>query len=170
MKFKVLRVPTKQRDDIKPNCYPFMVTCVSLLFIHQMDIFIFSVGHLVRGSNIFCWTFIQNVRLSDEFRQHCVHVHVVHVIDFSVETHGMMYLNQMFVSLVLTVHKSRMLMLPVSSSDLNSQDFCTQRDSNSQLSMECLRPLGHTIVWVMPCLKVIFKHITYIYKFNKWQQ
>ena len=52
----------------------FMVTCVSLIFIHQMDIFIFSVGHLVRHSNIFCQTFIiKNVRLSDksdEFRQH----------------------------------------------------------------------------------------------------
>ena len=51
-----------------------MVTCVSL-FIHQMDIFIFSVGHLVRHSNIFCRTFIKNVRLSDrsdEFRQHWV--------------------------------------------------------------------------------------------------
>ena len=33
----------------------------------------FSVGHLVRHSNIFCRTFIENVRLSDrsdEFRQH----------------------------------------------------------------------------------------------------
>ena len=37
-----------------------MVTCVSLLFIHQMVIFIFSVGHLVRHSNIFCRTFIKN--------------------------------------------------------------------------------------------------------------
>ena len=47
--------------------------CVSLLFIHQMDIFIFSVGHLVRHSSIFCWTFIKNVQLSDrsdEVRQH----------------------------------------------------------------------------------------------------
>ena len=49
----------KQRDDIKPNCLSFMVTCVSLLFIHQMDIFIFSVGHLVRHSDIFCRTFIK---------------------------------------------------------------------------------------------------------------
>ena len=39
-----------------------------------MDIFfIISVGHLVRHSNIFCRTFIRNVRLSDrsdEFRHH----------------------------------------------------------------------------------------------------
>ena len=54
-----------------------MVTCVLLLFIHQMNISIFSVGHLVQHSNIFCRTFIKNVRLSDrsyEFRQHCVHM------------------------------------------------------------------------------------------------
>ena len=51
-----------------------MVTCVSFVFIHQMDIVIFSVGHLVRHSKIFCWTFINSVRLSDgsdEFRKHC---------------------------------------------------------------------------------------------------
>ena len=30
-----------------------MVSCVLLLFIHHMDIFIFSIGHLVRHSNIF---------------------------------------------------------------------------------------------------------------------
>ena len=52
-------------------CPLWSLSCASLLFIHQMDIFIFSVRHLVRHSNIFCLTFIKNVQLSDEFRQHC---------------------------------------------------------------------------------------------------
>ena len=68
-----------------------MVTCVSLFLIHQMDIFIFSVGHSVRHSNIFCRTFMKNVRLSDrsdEFRQHCFNITQVYSFwqDLSVDT------------------------------------------------------------------------------------
>ena len=37
----------------KSSLLSFMVTCVSLLFINHMDISIFSVGHLVRHSDIF---------------------------------------------------------------------------------------------------------------------
>ena len=64
----------KQRDDIKSNCCPIW----SLMFCYFSSIkwifFIISVGHLVRHSNIFFWTFIRNVRLSDrsdKFRHHC---------------------------------------------------------------------------------------------------
>ena len=67
-------MPTKTVRWHKTSFLSFMVTCVSILFIHKRDILIFSVGHLVRHSNIFCRTFIKNVRLSDrsdEFRQHC---------------------------------------------------------------------------------------------------
>ena len=54
--------------DIKPNCCPLW----SLEFLFFSS---FSVGHLVRHSNIFCQTSIKNVRLSDrsdEFRQHWI--------------------------------------------------------------------------------------------------
>ena len=49
--------------------------------------FIISVGHLVRHSNIFCRTFIRNVRLSDrsdEFRHHC---HLRHLLTLNQKSH-----------------------------------------------------------------------------------
>ena len=74
---KVLRVPTKQRDDIKSNCCHIYYSHLYSASFHPSNgyryFFINSVGHLVRHSNIFCRTFIRNVRLSDrsdEFRHH----------------------------------------------------------------------------------------------------
>ena len=61
-----------------------------------MDIFIFFVGHLVRHSNIFCQTFIKNVRLSDrsdEFRQHCKYVQGAYVSPTTRYRGGGMYKN-----------------------------------------------------------------------------
>ena len=75
---KVLRVPTKQRDDIKSNCCHIYSSHLYSASFHPSNgyFFIISVRHLVRHSNIFCQTFIRNVRLSDrsdEFRHHWIY-------------------------------------------------------------------------------------------------
>ena len=50
---KVLGVSTKTARWHKMSLLSFMVTCVSLLLLNKMDIFIFSVGHLVQHSTFF---------------------------------------------------------------------------------------------------------------------
>ena len=59
---------SRSRSKVTPIFYMLGKGGISVL---QTSIFMFFVGHLVWHSNIFCRTFIKNVRLSDEFWQHC---------------------------------------------------------------------------------------------------
>ena len=111
----MLRVSTKTTRWHKSSLLSFMVTCVLLPFINQMDIFIFSVEHLVRHSDIFCQTFIKNIRLSDrsdKFRQHWekndVLVKITHWHLWNITT-----LRLMLSSACMSVHLSMCLTLSV---------------------------------------------------------
>ena len=70
LKFKVWRVPTNQQDDIKSNCCPLWSLMFCFFSSSKWIFFIFSAGHLVQHSNIFCWICIKNVRLTNYIELH----------------------------------------------------------------------------------------------------